>query len=215
MSERTRSTARGPPVEEPISRHCGLTEPGLGVPGNVEGVEAEGTGARILAGRTSLLAQGAQLLHEIAAEIIRRSGGARTLRLRQIIDRSEREALQRDLGISLRERRDHDDLARGMRLQDQRQRRKAVDLGHLDVEQDDVRLRALRRIDGHPAVGRRRGDLEAARFGEPSADHAANDGTVVDDHDPRRATLRGNWNGAREQWTCDHTECEAGSTPSS
>ena len=52
MSERTRSTARGPPVEEPISRHCGLTEPGLGVPGNVEGVEAEGTGARILAGRT-------------------------------------------------------------------------------------------------------------------------------------------------------------------
>ena len=65
----------------------------------------------------------------------------------------------------------------------QRQRRDAVEIRHVDVEHDDVGIDALELVDGL-AAGAQRGDDFKIGFGfDPARKQPAHDDGVVDEHD--------------------------------
>ena len=84
-------------------------------------------------------------------------------------------------------------------LQQQRQRRDAVELRHLDVEHHDVGIGALDLVH-RLAAGAQRGDHLQVRLGlNPAREQAAHDHGIVHDHDA---------DAARRWWRLD----DAGAT---
>ena len=78
----------------------------------------------------------------------------------------------------------HDEIA--LLLQEARQRGDAVDIGHGDVEDDDVGVPALHLLDGVAAAAERGDDLHVRLGLDPARDHAADDDGIVDHHDADR-----------------------------
>ena len=72
-------------------------------------------------------------------------------------------------------------------LQQQRQRREPVELGHLDVENDDVGIGALELVDRLSAGPQRGDDLEPRLLLDPARDEAAHDDRVIHHHDADRS----------------------------
>ena len=67
----------------------------------------------------------------------------------------------------------------------------AVEVGHLDVEHDDVGIGAQDLIDRIAAGAQRGDDLEARLLVDPARDEAAHHDRVVDDHDANGVVRRG------------------------
>ena len=112
----------------------------------------------------------ADFLDQLAAE---RGGGIDRpltgLRLRDVVGGAERQRLQADLGVPPRQRRRHDDDEVALLLQQQRQRGEPVELRHVDVEHDDVRIGLLELLDRFAAGAQRRRRLAGRARRRPSA----------------------------------------------
>jgi len=102
--------------------------------------------------------------------------------LRHIIQCTERQGLEADLGVALGERRYHQHAHAWPRPQEQGQRLEPVHDRHLDVEQDDVGNAAHHVLDGQLAVGVARDDFEPRLFLDPARDETPNHRRIVDDH---------------------------------
>ena len=129
------------------------------------------------------LAERADLLDELAAEIVGSVGVARRRRLGDVVGGAERQRLQADLGVPPRHGRRHDDDEVALLGEQQRQRRDAVELRHLDVEHDDVGIGALDLVDRVAAGAQQRDHVEIGLRRHPAREQAAHDGRVVDNHD--------------------------------
>ena len=139
--------------------------------------------ARRRGGAFAPRAELADLLDQVVPE--RRRGGdlAVARRLRDVVGGAERERLQAHLGVAARERRRHDDDQVALLLEQQRQRRQPVEVGHLDVEHDDVGIGARDLLDRLAPGAQRRDDLEIRLLVDPARDETAHHDRVVDDHD--------------------------------
>lgn len=80
---------------------------------------------------------------------------------------------------------EHDDLAAGCRRAQPGQRRQAVEAGHREIEQNEVRLKLDRKLQRFDAVRRLADDLEAA-LREQRRKRIARERMVVDDEDSLR-----------------------------
>jgi hypothetical protein len=98
----------------------------------------------------------------------------RVHRLQQIVDRVDGESTQRMLLVG----RDEDDLDR---LIEQLEHLEAVELGHLDVEEEEIGAQLGRGLDRLEPVGALRDDLDVGMRGEVLADEPARQLLVVDD----------------------------------
>ena len=142
--------------------------------------------ARRFAGRTQALraqAKLADLLDQVAAEGGRRADLAIASRLRNVVGGAERQRPQADLGVPPRQRgrHDHDEVA--LLFEQQRQRRDAVELRHVDVQHDHVGIDALELVY-RLAAGAQRGDDFKVGFGfDPAGKQPAHDDGIVDEHD--------------------------------
>ena len=123
------------------------------------------------------------LRDELLAEAERGRDLAVRRRLRQVVERAERQAFQRDRGIALGQRRDHDHGKAGLLLEQPRQRADAVELGHVEVEEHDVGRDPVEGRDREPPVRHGRDHLDAA-FLQPPRDEAAHDDGIVRDQNP-------------------------------
>jgi hypothetical protein len=124
----------------------------------------------------------ADLVDQLAAE----GRGGRELavafRLGDVVGGAQRQRAQADLGIPARERRchEHDEVA--LFFQQKWKRRDAVDVGHGDVENEDVGIPSLDLLDRFAAAPQRSHDLHVRLGLDPARDHAADDDRVVDHH---------------------------------
>ena len=166
-------SACGPPVEDPISNTRGrqrangrrLNAAASACGGTLSRSRGADSGRLAMRARPALARQQAaaaakvaDFLDQLALERRRHAGIGRGLGLWNIIGGAERQRPQADLGAPPRQRRGHDHHQIALLLQQQRQRRNAVKLRHVDVEDDDVRIMLLR-FDRPPRVrcaGRRR-----------------------------------------------------------
>ena len=80
----------------------------------------------------------------------------------------------------------------------------AVEIGHLDVEHDDVGIGALELLDRLAAGAQRGDDLEVRLPRRSSARQAAHDDGVVDHHDADRV-LRARRRGRRKRLDGEHS----------
>jgi hypothetical protein len=150
-----------------------------------------GTIRRRLAARLSrALAERADLLDQFAAEIVGRVGIGRRRRLRDVVGRTERERLEADLGIPPRHRRRHDDDEVALAGEQLRQRGDAVQLRHLDVEDNNVGIGAPDFIDRVAAGAQQRYNIEVGFGRHPAREQPAHDGGIIHDHDAQ-ALARG------------------------
>ncbi len=131
-------------------------------------------------------AECADLVDQIAAEGQRAGEIAIGLRLGQVVRRAERERAQADFGIAAGQRRHHQHHEIAAHLEQTRQRRDAVDLRHVDVENDDIRGGALELLDRLATVVQRRHDVQIRLGIDPARHHAARHHGVVDHHDADR-----------------------------
>ena len=162
-------------------RTCDLPQRGLVE--TLRGPRRDGRG-RDRSGALAARTQCPDLVDQLAAE---RRGGrdfARGLRLRDVVGGAERERAQADLGVAARQRRRHDHDEVALLFQQPRQRRDAVGVGHVDVEDDDVGIGALELLDGLAAAAHRADDLQPRFRLDPARQQAAHDDGVVDDHHP-------------------------------
>ena len=128
----------------------------------------------------------ADFLDQLAAEFGGSSGLARGRGLGDIIGGTKRQRAQRDFGAAARDRRRHDHHQIALLLQEQRQRRNAVKLGHFDIEHDDVDIAAFDPVDGLTPGAQRRGDRHVRFAVDPARHQAARDDRIVHDHDADR-----------------------------
>ena len=202
----SRVSACGPPVEAPISSTRGgiggerpqLELAGSGSPAGgppfdgalhaaaepaqrrIDGAARIGRRQRTLAAAD---AERADFLDQLALERRRGHHPAFGGGLRDVIGGAERQRLERHLGVVAGQRRGHDDGEIAAALQQLRQGRDAVELGHLDVEHDDVGPGVIEPLDRLAAVAQRGDELEPRRLVDPARQQAAHDGGVVDHHD--------------------------------
>jgi hypothetical protein len=92
------------------------------------------------------------------------------LGLLHVIECAERQGLQRDLGVAPRQRRRHDHREIGPLLEQQRERRDPVHVGHVDVEHHDIGMAAVEIFDGLATGPQRGDDFEVWFFLDPAAD---------------------------------------------
>ena len=225
-------TACGPPVDEPISSTRGaVSENGRNFGGSASPACGDTSGtrlgvssilrARTGAGRGCLHRQArrgrggtrpAELARTQCADLVdqfapeRQRGGelATGLRLRNVVDRPERQRAQADLGVAARQRRSHQHDEIALFLQQSRQRRDAVDIRHIDVEDGDVGLHQLDLLDRLAPAAQRSNDLQIRLGLEPARDHAADDDGVVDHHHADRIVRA---RGAQSRRGGDDTHC--------
>ena len=131
-------------------------------------------------------AEVADFVDQLAAIIGGSRGLARGRGLGDIVGRAERQRAQADLGAAARDRRRHDHHQVALLLQQKGQRRNAVELGHLDVEHDDVGIAAFDPVDGFTPGAQRRGDRHVRFAVDPTRHQAARDDRIVHDHDADR-----------------------------
>ncbi len=141
------------------------------------------------------------LFDQLASERDRSSDAAVGLRLGNIIGCAQRERLQADFGVPARQCRGHDDHEIAPLLEQQREGGDAVELRHIDVEHDDVRVGALQLIDRLPAGAQRSDDTQPGLLGDPAREQAADHDGVVDDHDAERSPVRRRqcWRGMKRE----------------
>ena len=140
----------------------------------------------------------ADLVDQLAAKLRRGREFAVGLRLRDVVGGAQRQRAQAYLGVAAGERRrhQHDEIA--LLLQQTRQRGDPVDVGHVDVENDDVGIGALHLLDGFASAAQRGDDLEVGLGLDPARDQAAHDDGVVDHHHADRVLRQGGaggWSG--------------------
>jgi hypothetical protein len=127
-------------------------------------------------------AQDANLFDEIAAE----RGGVGELAgrfgLGNIVGGAERKGLQAHLRIVPGQRRGHDHDEIAPLLEQERQGGDPVDVGHVDIENDDVRVGALHLRDRLAAAAQRSHHLQPDLSLDPAHQQTAHDDGVVDDH---------------------------------
>ena len=145
--------------------------------------------ARTEAGRDFLgaaLAQCNHFLNELAVEFL---AGIQPVgcRLGDIVGRAQRHGAQADGGISLGQRRRHDDAGVGIDFLQLGQGRQPVHHRHLDVEDDDVQ-RPLGSLDHRHFAIAAGGNKFDTRIGLQGAhDQAAHDGGIVHHHHAQMA----------------------------
>jgi hypothetical protein len=76
-----------------------------------------------------------------------------------------------------------------------RKRADAVELGHVEIEKDDVGLHPVDELDRCPAVRGGADHVELAALSEPARHQSAHDGGIVHDHDPGAGRARRRWQG--------------------
>ena len=69
-----------------------------------------------------------------------------------------------------------------MLLQKTRQHRNPIDIGHIDVKNDDIRRRPLDLLDRIAAAAQRRDDTHIRLGLDPARNHGTDDDGVVDHH---------------------------------
>ena len=121
------------------------------IPAEVQHIRRTRVDVRLYAPKTPT-AQRADLLDQFTLEARRSHDPALGLGFRDIIGRAERKSLQTDLRVVARERRGHDDDEIALLLEQQRQCRNAVELGHVDVEHDDIGIDLFDLVDRLAAV---------------------------------------------------------------
>ncbi len=146
----------------------------------------------------------ADFLDQVAPEA--RRGGDFTIggRLRDVVGGAERQRSQAHLRVAAREGGRHDDDQVALLLKQQRQRFDAVEFGHLDVEQNDIRIVPQQLVDRLAAGAQRRDDLEVGLRVDPARDQPAHHDRVIDDHDAKRVRCR-NRRGGRNGGGDAHT----------
>ena len=179
LGDRARS-ARGGADEQAARRHRHRPRPGDRRRADRRRRPGLHAGLAMARGRKPL-----QLGDQLAAEPGRGRHLAARFRLRQAVDRAELEAFQGDVGVALGQGRDDDDRHLRTLAQQMRQRADAVELRHVEIEQDDIGLRAVDEVDRHPAVDGRADHLELAGFVQPTGHQPPDDGGIVDDHHAR------------------------------
>ena len=188
-------SACGPPVEEPISNTRGrqrangrrLNAGASACSGALSRSRGAGSGRLAIAPAlpwraNAAAAKIADFLDQLVLERRQHAGIGRGPRFRNIVGGAERQRPQAHLRAPPRQRRGHDHHQIGLLLQQQRQRRNAVKLRHVDVEDDDVRIILFDLID-RLASGAQAGDDGHIRLGvDPARRQAARDNRIVDDH---------------------------------
>jgi hypothetical protein len=123
-----------------------------------------------------------QFLRKIGAAPRRPSGA----RLGDGIPRAEAQRLKRHLRALLRQRRGHENANAGPRRKDERQRRQPAAARHLDIEDDDIDLGALKRDHRLAAARRDRRDQRPAALVDPARHQRAAHPRIVDQQDADR-----------------------------
>ena len=108
------------------------------------------------------------------------------IRLLHAIKRTERQSLQRHLGIAARQGRGDDHGKPGLLREQMRQRGDAVHVRHRDIQNHDIGIGALEMIDRLPPGAKRGYDLDARLGFDPAAQKAAGDRRIVNHHDSDR-----------------------------
>ncbi len=193
-------SACGPPVDEPISRTRGGVV-GIGRVGGVGGVGGGASSPKCGTIEGDFVSSGARperdprsqalrappeladLLDQITAEY---RGGAHlaiAAGLRNVVGGTQRQRFQADLGVSPRQRRGHDHDEVALFLEQERKRGDAVEVGHVDVEHDDIGINAFKLIDGLSTGAKRCNHVEIGFGFDPTREEAAHDDRVIDEHD--------------------------------
>ncbi len=150
------------------------------------------------------MAERADFLDQFAMEFRRAGDFAIALRLWNVIDGTQRQRLQADLGVTPRQRRGHDHDQVGLFRQQQRQCGNAVQFRHIDVEHNDVGIGAFDLVDRFTA-GAQRGHQGHVGFSfDPPRQQAAHHDGVVHDHDADAPAGGGSngWFKSEGHWAC-------------
>ncbi len=200
--EMTVVSACGPPVDEPISRtrggtagngaqldrrrkRCSWARAGARMSDRGGPLQRSDGASFSRTAPAATAAEHAHLLDEVMAEGRRGGDAAVAFGFRNVVGGAERERLEADLGVAARQRRRHDHDEVTLLRQQQRQRRDAIELRHLDVEDDDIGIDPLELVDRIAAVAE--ADPASARAGSSSIQRdtkvRARRTGVVDHHD--------------------------------
>jgi hypothetical protein len=147
-------------------------------------------------------------LTDLLDQVVAEGGRCRDLAIGRglwnVVGGTERERLQADFRVAARQRRRHDDDEVALLLQELGKRGQSIDIRHLDVEDDDVRIDTGELIDRLAAGAQRRDRLETGFFVDPARDQTADNDRVVDDHHTDRI-LRRRGHGRRKGGGDAHT----------
>ena len=132
---------------------------------------------------------------------LKRAGSRRKFGLRYIVDGAKRQRPEADFRAPPGERRRHNHDQVALFFEQERQRREAVKLRHVDVEDDDVGIAffdLLDRLAPGPQACRHR----HIGFGcNPTRQQPAHDNRIVDDHDPDASFANGSRFASRQDGT--------------
>jgi len=142
---------------------------------------------------------------EVAPERYRGADFAIARGLRNIVGGAQRQRAQADLGIPPRQRRRHDHNEIASFFKQQREGSDAVELGHINIEHDDVGDDALELIYGLTAGAKRGNDFKIGFGFDPAGKQPADDDGIVDQHDADTPAdcVRGGgrWRNNEVHWT--------------